>query len=123
MSLATILASDAALTAAAGILGTIWTAFKSRDAFRRAERRRYGKAIQALEAGVEHTYRTYVRAVKEGRADGKLTEAERAEARRRARRAAIQFGRTDGVNVLAEVGEEYVNLWIDRLVRRAKKRF
>ena len=121
MSLATILASEAALTTVAGIVGTIWTAFKSRDAYRRARDRRYGSALRALEAGVEHTYRTYVRAIKEGRADGKLTEAERAEARRRARRAAIQFGRTEGVNVVTELGEDYVNLWIDKLVRRAKK--
>ncbi|MEX2016193.1 MAG: hypothetical protein WD873_06100 [Candidatus Hydrogenedentales bacterium] len=120
MSLASILASDAALTAAAGILGTLWTAFQSRDAYRRAQSRRYGKAIRALEAGIEHTYRTYVRAIKEGRADGKLTEAERAEARRRARRAAIEFGRTDGINVVTELGEDYLNLWIEKLVRRAK---
>ena len=122
MSLATILASEAALTTVAGIVGTIWTAFKSRDAYRRAQERRYGEALRALEAGVEHTYRTYVRAIKEGRADGKLTEAERAEARRRARRAAIQFGRTEGVNVVTELGEDFINLWIDKLVRRAKKR-
>lgn len=69
---------------------------------------------------MELTYRTYVRAIKESREDGKLTEEEMRNARRRAREAAIQFGRTQGVNVLRELGTEYIDLLIAKLVKQFK---
>jgi hypothetical protein len=75
-----------------------------------------------LEAGVEQVYRTYVRAIKDARSDGKLTEEEADQARRLAKRRAIEFGRTTGVDVIREIGDGYVDLWISKLVRRAKSR-
>lgn len=120
MTLGTMLQSDTVLTLVGGVLGLAWTAFRSSDWARNAKNQRFDKAIQALEAGVEQTYRTYVQAVKSAKEDGKLTEDEAREARQRARDAAIAFGRSQGVNVLEEVGADYVDLWIAKLVKRLK---
>ena len=43
------------------------------------------------------------------------------EARRRARDASIEFGRTQGIDVLRELGGEYIDLWIAKLVKRLKQ--
>lgn len=121
MSLISALNSGFGLTLVTAILGSIWTAFRSTDFYRRARSERYGEAVQALEAGVELTYRTYVRAIKESREDGKLTKEEMRLARQRAREAAIQYGRTRGIDVLRELGSDYVDLLIAKLVKNLKK--
>jgi len=120
MTVADVLLSDSALALVGTALGGAWTVFKSLDCFRRAQTRRYGKALETLEAGVEHTYRTYVEAIKSAREDGKLTREERREARRRAREAALRFGQANGIDVLAEIGDEYLDLRIAKLVKRLK---
>ena len=122
MTIAGVLGSDAGLAILGTVLGGIWTVFKSSAWFRRARQTRYAKALQALEAGVELTYRTYVRAIKQAREDGKLTDDERRRARRRAREAAIEFGRRQGVDVLRELGSEYVDLWIEKIVKKLKQK-
>lgn len=121
MSLENVLSSETVLTILATILGAIWTAFRSSEWRRRARERRFEKALRALEAGVELTYRMYVQAIKESRADGKLTEEERRQARRQALDAAIEYGRRQGIDVLREVGAEYVDLWIAKHVKRLKR--
>ena len=115
MSLANVLVSESGLTLVSAVLGGIWTLFRSSEWFSRARNQRYGKALQALEAGVEVTYRTYVQAIKEARADGKLTAEEAEQARQRARNAAIAFGRSQGIDVLRELGGAYIDLWIASL--------
>ncbi len=114
------LVSDTSITLLGTVFGAAWTFFKSRDWYQRAKERRYAQAISALEAGVDQTYQTYVRAIKEASEDGKLTSAERRRARELARDAAVTFGRTQGINVIAEVGGDYIDLWINRLVKQAK---
>jgi hypothetical protein len=120
MTILDILNSEGAITLVGGILGAVWTAFRSQEWYQRASRRRFAKALQALEAGVEQVYRTYVRAIKVAREDGALTDDEAERARRLAKRRAIEFGRTTGVDVVRELGEEYLDLWISKLVRRAQ---
>ena len=116
------LTSDPALAAVGTVFGTIWTFFRSQDWRVRAEHRRFARALRTVEAGVQLTYRTYVRELKLARDDGKLTDVERAHARELARRAAMDYGRTTGVDVVREVGEEFVDFWINKLVERAKGR-
>ena len=120
MTLPQLLTSESSLALVGAAIGAAWTAFRSTDCYRRAQQRRYDKALLALEAGVDVTYRTYVQALKEARADGKLTPEETAEARQRARDAAIEFGRTQGIDVLREVGEQFIDLAIAKLVKRLK---
>ena len=120
MTIGSLLNSEAGLTLVTTLLGGIWTLFRSSEWYRRAQEQRYNKALAALEAGVESTYRTYVRAIKESRADGKLTDEEMRDARQRAQEAAIQFGRTKGVDVLKELGAEYMDLLTSKLVKQLK---
>lgn len=105
-----LLHSEAGLTLVGSVLGTVWTFFRSRDWYERVRRRRFGRAVTAVEAGVELAYRTYIREIKKGRADGKLTEKEMERAREKARRVAIKYGRTTGVDVARELGDEYFDL-------------
>ncbi len=120
MMLEHILQSDTALTLIGGVLGVAWTAFRSSDLIRNARNQRFDKALHALEAGVDLTYRTYVQALKTAKEDGKLTPEEAREARQRARDAALEFGRTKGIDVLDEIGTAYIDLWIAKLVKRLK---
>lgn len=120
MSVVENLGSGLGLTLVTAILGSVWTAFRSSEFYNRARNQRYGEALQALEAGVELTYRTYVRSIKEAREDGKLTQEEMRLARRRAREAAIEFGRTRGIDILRELGADYIDLIIAKQVKNLK---
>ncbi len=121
MSMLNVLNSDAGLTLVGGLLGGVWTFFQSTNLFRRMKEKRFAQAIQALEAGVELTYRTYVKAIKDAREDGKLTDEEAKIARQRARDAATEFGRTQGIDVLNTLGTEFADLWISKLVQKLKR--
>lgn len=120
MSASEILTSETGLTLAASLFTTAWTFFKGQEWFRNSKNERVRKALEALEAGVEKTYDCYVSALKEASEDGKLTVAERRRARELARDAAIEFGRTQGIDVARELGGEYLDLWIERIVRKTK---
>ena len=120
MSIGNILGSEPALTLVGTVAGCLWTLFKSSEYYGRFRRRRYRKAIRALEAGVEKTYRTYVREIKRARQDGKLTEAEKIRARDLAIDTAISFGRSRGLDVATEIGEEYLDMWVEKLVNKQK---
>ncbi|HOZ46294.1 MAG TPA: hypothetical protein PLO37_12135 [Candidatus Hydrogenedentes bacterium] len=120
MTLTNVLGSDPAVTLLGAILGATWTFFKSSELYGRLRRQRFHAALNVLEAAVEKTYRTYVEAIKEARADGKLTDAEKRRARQLARETAVAFGREQGVDVLRELGAEQVDLWIAKLVKRLK---
>jgi len=113
--------SEGALTLLGGLLGTAWTIFKSSEWYGQRRRKRYAAAVEVLEAAVEETYRTYVAALKEGRSDGRLTPAERQRARQLARERAITIGRHRGIDVLRELGQELIDLWIARHVKTLKR--
>ncbi|MDZ4861563.1 MAG: hypothetical protein SGI88_21530 [Candidatus Hydrogenedentes bacterium] len=112
--------SEPALTSLGAVLGGLWTFFKASDWFQRARQQRFAEAITALEAGVQQTYDVYVRAVKDGSSDGKLSSEERRRARELARDAAVAFGRTKGIDVLTAIGHDYVDVWITKLVHQKK---
>jgi hypothetical protein len=114
------LMSEPALTTLGVVLGGLWTFFKTSDWYRRVQDTRFTDALHALEAGVQQTYDVYVRAVKDASADGKLSSEERRRARELARDAAIAFGRTRGVDVIGSIGQDYIDLWIAKLVKQRK---
>ena len=78
------------------------------------------KAVDAVLAGVQHTYDVYTKSIKEGRQDGTLTAEEKAKARQLAKEAAIEFGRTQGVDVIKSIGEEFIDFYIARSVKALK---
>jgi hypothetical protein len=114
------LVTEQNITLLGALFGTAWTLFKGSEWFQRARARRLEQAVTALEAGIEQTYQVYVRAIKESNADGRLSTEERRRAREMARAAAVAFGRTQGIDVLREIGADYVDLWISRLVNQRK---
>lgn len=113
--------SDSTLTLLATIATTAWTLFKTSDWWQQHRQQRFDRALHVLETAVEETYRAYVERIKEARADGKLTPGERRRARELARQRALTIGRTQGVDVLQELGGEYLDLWIAKLVKRLKQ--
>jgi hypothetical protein len=115
-----VLNSEQGLTMVATVLGTFWAFVQSSKLFTQMRTRKYYRAVEALEAAVEQTYRTYVRAIKDAREDGKLTDDEQRNARALARQSAVEFGERQGVDVLKELGSEYLDLWIARLVKKLK---
>lgn len=102
------------------VLGGLWSLFKSTDLYARVRRLRCERALLALETGVMNTYETYVREIKASREDGKLTSAERQEARRRAKEYAIELARVEGLDIARELGHSYLDAWLERLVRKLK---
>ena len=121
MNIHDILGSEPALTLMGSVLGTFWMGLRGSTWFNRIRERKLRRAIDALEAGMVHTYDTYVRAIKIARADGKLTEEERRHARDLARQAAIEFAQSEGIDLVQELGDHYINLWLNRLLRKAKR--
>lgn len=122
MQIDTLAVPDMALTLAAAGLGAAWTFFKGTAWFERLQRRRFAKVLHVLEAAVDETYRVYVETIKAARADGRLTPEERRHARELARERALVLGRDQGIDVLAELGRDYLDLWIARSVKRLKRR-
>lgn len=120
MTIVDILQSEATLTAGVTVLGAFWTLFKSGDWLQARRRRRLREALKALEAAVEATYREYVCAWKEKNPNGSLTPEEQAAARQYARERAVAIARARGIDLMRELGAEYIDLWTGRIVRKLK---
>ena len=120
--IATVLESEMGLTIVCAAIGSVWTAFKGMDWFAQRRHNRHTTALMAVEAGVEHSFQTYVKAIKAARADKKLTAAERKHARALAQEMALRVGRAQGVNVAHELGREFLPVWITRMVGELKRR-
>ena len=119
---ATVMNSEVGLSIVVALIGAAWTAFKGLDVFDRRRDWQQTRALMAVESGVEHAFQTYVKAIKDARADGKLTDAERKHARALAMEQALRVGRAQGVNVARALGQEFLPLWISRMVREVKRR-
>ena len=102
------------------VVAAVWTFFKTRDLYQEIKGHKYSVAMDALEAGVEKTYRVYVEALKKAKADGKLTPEEKAAARVKAIAYAQEFGRNRGIDMVEELGREYVPVLISKIVRALK---
>lgn len=120
MSVMQFLGSESGLTLLGAVLGGFWMLLRSTEWYGRIRDRRQARALQVLEAAVEQTYRVYVEAIKEGRADGHLTAEERKRARKLAREQAVQIARKEGIDLLRELGPDYLDLWIAKLVQGLK---
>lgn len=112
---------EVVIAAVVALVGALWSAGKSTELYDRIKDKKWIVALQAIEAGVEHTYRTYVSEKKKAKEDGKLTEDEVKLARKIAINSAKTFALTQGVDVLKTLGEEYVEYWLTLAVNDAKK--
>ena len=123
-TIATILghvSPDTLVQIALAVAGFAWTAFRASDWYKaHVKDAAYGKAVECLEAGVEKAFNVYVDAIKEARADGSLTADESAHARQLAIDAAIEYGKSQGVDVVAVLGQHYIDVLIQKIVDRVK---
>ncbi|MFC1735129.1 hypothetical protein ACFL1X_03365 [Candidatus Hydrogenedentota bacterium] len=102
------------------IVAMAWTALKGQVFFERVRSQRYWKAVKCLESGVVFTYENYVREIKAASSDGKLTVDERRRARKTAIEKAKEYGWDHGIDVLRELGRDYVPVLVERIVGRLK---
>lgn len=121
MSIANIIGSEAGIALLGALFGAIWTLFKSSEWFGRLRNKRAERAVQVLEAAVEDTYRSYVQAIKEARADGQLTDEEKRRARQIAKERAQAIAQQQGVDLIRELGGDFIDLWLTRLVNKLKR--
>jgi len=117
-----LLEAEVGLTIVSAVIGLVWTAFKGMDWVTQLRNDRHNTALMAVEAGVEHSFQTYVKAIKSARVDRKLTGEERKHARALALETAVRIGRAQGVNVTQELGREFLPVWIVRMVGELKRR-
>ena len=115
-----MIGQELGLVLVSSLIGGIWTFFKAHKLRKETKEDRLDQAMLTLEAAVDRTYDTYVRSIKEASEDGRLTKEERRRARELARETAVEFGRDEGIDVIRELGEDYIDLWINKLVRRLK---
>lgn len=98
------------------ILGAVGLVFGFVKRWQFVHRWRLQTAFDAIELGVRQTYETYVRLLKKAREDGKLTDAERREAIRRASDYAIDYAKHQGVDLLKVYSKQLLPVLIDRVV-------
>jgi hypothetical protein len=76
---------------------------------------------QAFEAAVQDTYTEFVRGLKTGREDGKLTKEEVKKAQGMAWEKAKEFLKTKGIDLGKEVATEYGPVIVTKIVQLFKK--
>lgn len=76
--------------------------------------------LHFVETGVNETYETFVREIKSKAQGGKLTKAQRLEARSKARSYAIEKAKAEGVDLVKRMGSAALGNWIKRLVDEKK---
>ena len=106
------------IVALLGILGTILTGViswaKTTEVYERARKHNAAFLFDAAAAGVMQTYESYSRAIKAKADDGKLTEAERIEARRRAMETARNYLASEAPALGRRISDEILADWIQR---------
>ena len=104
-----------------GLIALGWGAIKGSAVYKKWVTEQKAKAVQAIEAAVAQTYLTFVKPAKAASSNGSLTAGEAAEARDLAARAAVELGQKSGVDVKATLGDEYLLMYIQQAVARAKR--
>ena len=83
---------------------------------------RTAAAVTAIKDAVSACYQEYVREIKAARADGRLTLEEKNEALNRAYRAAMEYARSEGVDLLKVFAKATVLRLIEHYVGESKLR-
>lgn len=119
-SILAILGSPAFL----GLLGTVFTGvfgvIQTTNWWKKINDSKFAKAVACLQGGVQVAYEEYVKDIKAASADGSLTPDEEAAARKMAIDAAVTFGKSQGVDVIATLGADYLDTWIKGIIAKLK---
>ncbi len=89
---------------------------------RRAAVKKYNleRAMQCLESGVQTVYDEYVRVLKNGADDGKLTDIERRQARDLAVQKAKEYAASDGIDLAKIYAADYLPVLVENLIKKSK---
>lgn len=79
------------------------------------------QAVEAIHVGVIDTYQNYVKALKDGAEDGKLTEEEKKAARDKAIAKAIEVAKGPGFTFLKEASMPTLQALVQQVVNKLKK--
>lgn len=101
------------------ILGVVWK-FASPYLNEWAAQKKLDRLFEAVRAGVGGTLQTYVDAIKEANADGKLTEEEVKIARDKCRAFVIAFLKAQGIDVIRDYGHDVLDWLIEYVLRQMK---
>jgi hypothetical protein len=104
------------------ILTLAWGFFKTTEWYTaNVSQPKRERALLSIQAAVREVYETYTRELKAANADGKLTDEERKEARSRARDAAIAYGKANGVDLIATLGDAFMDVYLERAHKELNK--
>lgn len=106
------LAVTLAGTAAAALCGTLRSKVKKDG--------QLDELLHFVEAGVNETWESFARDIKQKASDGKLTRQERREARLKARQFAIEKAKDEGIELVERMGSTALDNWIKRIVQEKK---
>jgi hypothetical protein len=119
------LANEQVLGVVVSLVGVVWTLFGVQDRIQKWLDKRVGerraKAILALAAGAQQVYDSYVKDIKKGREDGKLTKQEISTARTRALMQASMLAESQGIDLATELGAEYLNVWLEQVLKSMRQ--
>jgi len=99
------------------IIAAVWAWIRRSE---KVEQWKAAKAFEFIEAGVAETYNVYVRTRKTQSEDGSLDALDRRIAREKATAYAIQFAKTNGIDLLRYYAKESLPAIIDRIVGERK---
>ena len=119
-SLTDILTSDAVITGVGSLLGLALTWLVGKLALKVHASQAEQEAIEALRVGVGDAWEQIGRQIKDARADGKFTDAEREQLRAHALAVAKEVAKGPGLKLLTTMGKERAGAIISRIVNREK---
>ena len=110
--------SEQGVTLLLWIAGIAFSALKGTEKWQSYTKGRYDKAVDAIFAGVKDTYHGQVEQIK---ATGQsLTIEQKRSAREAAIRAATEYAAAKGIDLAKTVGQENLNVWVERAVLSLK---
>lgn len=119
--IAEFLSSDAFYPMIVSLFGLIYGGLKVKYfAFDKPGEEKKKKLVDIGEIAMKEVFDEYVRDLKRSREDGKLTKVEIAEANKRGVAKLKEKAKEKGIEIGKIVAEEYLPVFVDKLVRKLK---
>jgi len=116
-----LLTSEAVLGIAGTLIAAVWARIRLVEIGINLDHEKAAKAFTIIEAAVENTWNAYVREIKAGRVEGKLTNEERLRACEIARTRAVREAHDIGINIVELYGETWIDFAIKQAISVAKR--
>ena len=112
-----LLGSELFVQLLASVIAAVWIASKSTGAIEWLKERKLHIVLEAVEVGVERTYKAYV---KQMRAGGQWDDTAKREALEHAKRYALEYAKHEGIDALKVVTDYYLEVLIEDVIRQRK---